>query len=128
MIVRGVTLETLAQAAESAGVAFKNGNSPEAMTRSRLSWRFTLAPVGGLYQRRGPVNNRRIHAVCWHGHLAFFRALYALAPRAKVRTTMASYDSLAALEAKKDRSYQRPITTAYFGPVLYGWACACESD
>ena len=38
------------------------------------------------------MNERRTHAVCWHGFRDFFRACFALAPNAKFRTAIATWN------------------------------------
>lgn len=90
MRIRNATEAQVLAAAEAAKVGIR-----EIETRGvRVpEVKVTLAPLGGdIYRRTGfrPTSTgkyQRINAVCFHGHLAFFRALYALAPAAQVFTT-----------------------------------------
>lgn len=44
--------------------------------------------------------NRRVAAICWHGHRDFLRALYAMAPDCTVRTVLTTYKSADDFEAR----------------------------
>ena len=88
MILGNVTPFQIGKAASRAGVAIsQRGIRPEG---SR--YRVTLAPTlnnGGkvAYQRRSHTG-RKVAAVCWHGHRAFMRELFKLAPDALIITSI----------------------------------------
>lgn len=105
MKIRNVTQEQVRDAARAACVGLRDIDQRGAAVQ------VTLAPLGGdVYRRIGQSANangrrRRINAVCFHGHLAFMRALYALAPSAIIRSGLrlmgqneVVYRSLADLE------------------------------
>ena len=111
-------------AAERAYVAIK-----DAEVRGR-DWQITLAPIGDCYRRTGQSEtatgkHRRINAVCYHGHLAFFRALYRLAPDAVIRTGMATYRSAEELERDAHLAGERNVGSEY-RPQRYADLCTCH--
>jgi hypothetical protein len=90
MIARKCTQSAIVQAAESVGVRA----DVSGLNQSGTSYRFTLKlGPDKLYQRTSPTQTRadgeprRIAAVCWHGHAAFFRALFKLCPSAIVSSS-----------------------------------------
>lgn len=90
----------------------------------------TLTPIGDTYRRTGQNetsrgNYRRINAVCYHGHLAFFRVLYRLAPEAIVQSAMATYRSAEDLERDAHIAAERNIGSEY-RPLRYQDACTCH--
>lgn len=85
--------------------------------------RFRLALVGEKYRRMGHTG-RKVAAVCWHGHQDFFRALFRINPKAKIRTCQAAYDSPEHFE----RTYgdtNRNIGSM-IQPLYYADACWCN--
>ena len=111
-------------AAERAHVALK-----DVEVRGR-DWQITLAPVGDAYRRTGQSQtttgkHRRINAVCYHGHFAFFRALYRLAPDAVIRTSMATYRSAEELERDAYLAAERNVGSEYY-PRRYADLCTCH--
>lgn len=58
--------------------------------------RVRLYPVGDRYRsyRRG----RRVHAVCWHGHRDWMRAVFAQCPDALIATQLITYLNAADFE------------------------------
>ena len=100
----------------------------ESKVRGR-DWQITLAPIGDCYRRYGQSStstgkHRRINAVCYHGHLAFFRALYRLAPAAIIRTGMATYRSAEELERDAHLAGERNVGSEYC-PQRYADLCTC---
>lgn len=92
MIIRGLTEGPAAifTAAKRVGVEAQVSG----LNNKGTSYRFTLK-LGPekLYQRTSPTQTnkdgepRRIAAVCWHGHAAFFRELFKLEPTAVVSSS-----------------------------------------
>jgi hypothetical protein len=69
-------------------------------------------------------------AVCWHGHAAFYRALYKLAPNAWVRTAKAVYTSAEQFEATYRDSANKPggAFSGPYSPLPYQQACGCTES
>lgn len=95
MLARNVTLSQLETAAEAAGVSLINYR-PDGKTgaRFRLQAKLTRTP-GGRVPKSDPRKycavghlGRRSANLCWHGHREFFRALFRVAPEARVQTTL----------------------------------------
>ncbi|MBU1621879.1 MAG: hypothetical protein KJ604_20680 [Gammaproteobacteria bacterium] len=92
MLATHVTHDQLRTAAAAIGailVDFQTKNTRGTRVRFRLAPGPTR-PYGRLSpnMERADGTPRRIHAVCWHGHREFFRALFLIAPDARVQTTM----------------------------------------
>ena len=153
MKVYGVTESQVYEAAERAGVRaynFRehNGRKPYVnftlktateATEPGIDWRGKRV-MRPKYQRTS-AHGRRSHAkgyegvtfyptvpgaVCWHGHRDFLRVLFALAPNAEVRTTMATYKGATHFE----RTYRATQQEGgdYMGMVRmipYEQACTC---
>ena len=109
MIIRKVTEEAVVAAAQAVHVHVRYGFKPywrdgprETPDGTRLgtATSITIRPTEGCTQRRRGTSGarRRIHAVCWHGHRDFFRALYALCPEAVIVTALARYEGAAHFE------------------------------
>jgi hypothetical protein len=97
--------------------------------------RFTLKP-GQLspknkdetsrYQRRGYMGER-IHAVCWHGHRDFMRALFDFDSEARLTTAMADYRSREGFNELYPATAWRNIGSQ-INPLDYANACDCGAD
>ena len=89
MIARHVDTATLKNAATTVGAVIYN--------QSKDPRRFVLRPAPGCHFRRTSASffrqGRRVHAVCWHGHRDFFRAVFAQEPHAVFVTALARYDA-----------------------------------
>lgn len=75
---------------------------------------------------------KRMTYVCWHGHRAFMRALYQLAPAAVIRSSLAVYKGRDDFERTHEttawgRDPQRGIGSM-FSPLAYSDACDCERE
>jgi hypothetical protein len=82
------------------------------------------------YQRRSgsPIGgDRKVHAVCWHGHYAFMRAAFDRLPGLRIQSAMADYRTPEDFDRDAVRSLERNIGSAMY-PTMYGDACYCESD
>lgn len=67
-------------------------------------------------------NGRKIAAVCWHGHRDFMRALFRLAPEARIKSALADYRGSDDFE----RSYRATFGEGNGYNLSYGQACGCE--
>ena len=127
MLVKQATQADIIQAAVDAGVRVENLRGAGLGIRKPVSgYRFTLGLMGArIYQRRS-YQGRHVAAVCYHGHLAFYRALYTYAPEAVVQTAMVTYRSADDLEACKHVAACRNIGSR-MEPLHYNEACDCHS-
>lgn len=90
MIASNVTdRSVLDRAAKLVGVRLENVR-PVNKAGTRIAFVLRLGPKK-LYQRMSP-SGRRVAAVCWHGHAAFFRQLFLLDSAIEVRTHWAGGD------------------------------------
>lgn len=107
-------------------------------------WRFVLRAEVGVFSRRrpyvrcehlrhGPIGATacnygcrpsRMASVCWHGHREFMRALFALAPDARIITGIVTYKGSADFEATHDDTGYQNIGMQC-EPVAYREACDC---
>jgi len=80
------------------------------------------------YQRTSALvmfhENRRVHAVCWHGFRDFFRACFRLAPDATFKTALDHWRGSADFEARYRASEHRNIGSPV-APVCAAEACRC---
>lgn len=67
---------------------------------------------------------RRVHAVCWHGHYAFMRAVFMLDANAKFRTALATWDGRQDFFDRAYYSGHRNIGSMV-EPLAHGNACDC---
>ena len=99
MIIRHTTEEAVVAAAAAVSVRAKFSFRPY---RNHLQGKnhegealgvadVTIRPDTGCTQRKIGPTGRRIHAVCWHGHRDFLRALFTRTPMAIVVTAVAQY-------------------------------------
>jgi hypothetical protein len=119
MKIIGATEREIREAARFAGVGLRL--TP--LANNGRSWRVRLLPIEEKFYRLGPTG-RRVHAVCWHGHYAFFVALFVLCPIAKVRTALAKYDGYEHFWQTYHKTRSKNI-----GSTLSSWyyenACFC---
>jgi hypothetical protein len=138
MVVYGVTENELLRAARTVGVSLDY--SPVAQGRGlrlRLTTSGAVRTASGRlkvpppYARRAHHRNddgsRRLltRSVCWHGHRDFFRALFELAPEARVVTAMATYRGREDFEASHEESGWRNIGSQ-MDPIYARDACDCN--
>lgn len=86
MTARNVYLNQLEDAAYVAGVRLQGVNIRK---NGRITFRLALGKPG-QWQRistnKWHTKTRKLGAVCWHGHREFFRAAFALNPKAEFQT------------------------------------------
>lgn len=120
MIARGIDREGLEAAALESGVRLVN------LRPQGRGFAFTLGLQGELWRRRGH-SGRKIAAVCYHGHAAFMRELFARAPEAVLVSAQARYDGVRDFQAKACGVGEREIGSA-FQPMQYSEACDCAGE
>lgn len=101
MIVRTLApASVLDYVATSLDIRINNLRSKQLRTGVNV-YTFTIRPASKdcKYYRLGVPHpwaghkQRRVHAVCWHGHRDFFRSLFQVAPDASVKTAWAQYNA-----------------------------------
>ncbi len=153
MLVRGATHEqlrdTLALINAEHGASLRFGqsswNHDSGLRPSGRGWRFVLRTDVGVFSRRRPYlrcrhlrhapfgattcahgcRPPRMASVCWHGHQAFMRALFALAPDARFVTGVITYKGAADFEREHDETGWRNIGMQC-APIAHREACDCE--
>ena len=71
--------------------------------------------------------DRRVHAVCWHGFRDYFRAVYMRVPGAVFRTAMDTWKGSEDFEARFRASGHKNIGSQA-APVCAAEACRCPSS
>lgn len=89
MIVRGISLEDAQACAEGIGVRFVGTDTSGPRKGPEVSG--VLRPAYGRpnpYQRvsASAFHDRRVAAICWHGHRDWMRAVFSVNPDATIRT------------------------------------------
>jgi hypothetical protein len=97
--------------------AYTKGGRRRAGERGDARWQRTSASAFG--------EDRRVHAVCWHGFRAFFRAVYRRDPGVTFRTAAATYKGSEHFEAVHPSTARRNIGSQ-FRPVTMAGACRCD--
>jgi len=143
MIASRVTIDVLQRAAVEVGV-----RAEVSMSYSPLRHRVKLYPLtpaelytpsgrrhrgekgDARYQRTSAFamhDDRRVHAVCWHGFRDFFRAVYRLTPGAYFYTAMATWKGSEHFEANYRASGSRNVGTQIM-PMCAAEVCRCSEQ
>jgi len=70
---------------------------------------------------------RRVHAVCWHGHRDFMRAIFRANPDARIKTGIADYRGSDDFEQKFEATGDRNVGSLMY-PMRMRDACKCHDD
>jgi hypothetical protein len=94
----------------------------------RLIGKRQLHPI--VWQRRSASygwgnSERRVAAVCWHGHYAFMRYLLALRPDARIKTSVGDYRGLDGFLRDAPETAWRNIGSQMY-PLTMAEACFCH--
>ena len=133
MIIRQTTEEAVVAAAAAVSVRAKFSFRPY---RNHLQGKnhegealgvadVTIRPDTGCTQRKIGPTGRRIHAVCWHGHRDFLRALFVRTPSAVVITAIARYEGSADFEASFAATGNQNVGSQ-MQPLRLDRACECS--
>lgn len=142
MIIKNVTLAEVSNAARAVGLALADEEDRSSTRTQRVKTRLRLGEDRGFkhpryprlglpkYQRMNHRGDRRVAAVCWHGHRDFFRALFALAPRAVVSVSARMNGEPVVYTAENfettfHETGDRNIGSM-FEPCAFRDACICE--
>lgn len=128
----GVHLADLDNTAQEIGVRLYDLDGPSGRKSDRYQFRLALdsgSPLGQRKYQRLSANNfmpqRRVAAVCWHGHRDFFRALFKRCPDAQIVTAVARYHGREDFETKFEATGDQNIGSQWY-PMLYRDACECQ--
>ena len=116
MIVRGTNNGEIEAAAAATGVELRN------VRREGRGVAFVIRPLSEKYKRRSHTG-RRVHAVCWHGHRDFYRAIFEAAPDAVIITARARYNGADHFEQTYEQTDGNIGSQAQ--PMYYSDACDC---
>lgn len=75
------------------------------------------------YSRTSWYRGSHVNAVCWHGHRDFFRAVFAILPDLKIRTSMATYTGATFESIYRDTYHKN--AGSLMNPAEYGSLCIC---
>lgn len=129
MLIRKATQQAIESAASEAGVTLRNFRP----NKRGHGYRFQLALADKrgdgtrLYQRLNHRLQRKVAAVCWHGHRDFFRLLFDACPAAVVITAFIRYDGAADFDRRFWGTYANQIGSQA-EPCKYGDACTCNGE
>lgn len=128
--------EDLRDVAATIGVSISDrGSDTHTIPKVGRAYSFVLRPDskrkrdewGNLpYQRRSAsvYNERRVHAVCWHGHRDFMRELFARDPEARIKTSWADYRGRESFEDTFPATAYRNVGSMAF-PKYASEVCYC---
>jgi len=98
--------------------------------------RFGIRPTGERdeygnykYQRTSSSGfnpERRVHAVCWHGHRDFMRAIFKREPNARIKTMWADYKGSQDFERKFGATAHLNVGSMMY-PAYAGSVCKCHT-
>lgn len=100
MLIRGLTDGELHGCADKAKVRINE------IREDGRGFRFTIRPIRTpdgrrkYWQRLNHTLERRVHAVCWHGHKAFYDEVFAVNKDAVVITALSRYNGMDDFENK----------------------------
>jgi hypothetical protein len=98
--------------------AYTKGGRRRPGERGDARWQRTSASAFG-------PEDRRVHAVCWHGFRAFFRAVYRLEPGAIFRTAAATYKGAEHFERVHPETAYKNVGSRVY-PRHMAEVCRCE--
>ena len=144
MIASNISFDVLLHAAETIGCEIEaNATSgsgkrfrvklypkPEPKAFNAIGTRYRGERGDAPYQRISASmyqNERRVNAVCWHGFRDFFRACFAVAPNAKFKTAIDTWNGAEDFEDRfRDTGYKNIGSAMY--PVSMVSACRCPES
>jgi len=128
--------------AESVGVAIADRGSVNqrhhSITKDGRAYRFNLRPDKTLgrsegdykYQRTsasGFSPDRRVFAVCWHGHRDFMKELFERDPDARIKSMFADYRGKEQFEDKFEATGYRNVGSMMY-PMQAREVCNCWKE
>ena len=89
--------------------------------------KFQLIPLNDTFRKVDVWSGRQIHAVCYHGHLAFMVALFRENPETVLRSTMASWDNIGDFILNANDLAYKDIGSPMY-PAIFSDACKCRES
>lgn len=131
-----VPTEALERVADSLGITLYEVREGEIRSRGKYAGkreiRFMLRPLSGSDNfrliRETPYTasgQRRVWAVCWHGHWHFMHDVFKLDPSATFVTAVDTWAGLEDFLARAEDSAYRNIGSMAY-PSTYGESCDCS--
>lgn len=118
----------LLQLRKAAGLVHVDLYQVKALNKKGTGWQFTIRP-SILYPEKwrsvNPVTGRRVHAVCWHGHRAFFRKCFEYAPKARFKSTIETWNGSEDFESRHLASGFKN-RGSMIAPFYVNQACRCD--
>lgn len=113
-------------------------NPPPEIPKIGRAFSFGLRPLTSLgkidgdykYQRTSASGfrpERRVFAVCWHGHRDFMRALYARDPEARIKSALADYKHSDHFEGTHEDTAYRQVGSQMY-PMQMREVCNCWKE
>lgn len=138
MKVWNASEEQIRQAASLASVKIHSYWAGSGIVKDGRALRFRLAldrdkrtDSGGMYWQRTSASafrsDRKVAAVCWHGHFAFMSALLSLADDARIQTAFADYRGRDDFYAKAPETAYRNVGSQMY-PRQMNEICTCEAE
>lgn len=125
MLTYGFTQEMIERAAQRANVRLVDFRPAGHDRAGRPKFRFRLGLVGERWRRLNHRGDRKVAAVCWHGHKAFFDLLFEQGRDGRVVTAHADYDGYARYKRDFGATGDTNIGSI-MQPTLYRYACECR--
>lgn len=127
MTIRGISLEQAEKAAAELGIEFIGSDTSG--PRKGVEASGVLRPVHGSnpYQRisASPLHHqRKVAAICWHGHRDFMRRVFDLNPDARIVSMLADYHGKDAFERNFPATGYRNVGSPMY-PVSMCSVCTC---
>ena len=130
MVIRNATREQLQQAAAVADVRLQHC---DATNKAHTSFRVKLTltdshrwqRVSGSWFRNVDGTRRKVHAVCFHGHLLFMAEVYRLAPGAVIASAVTRYTSIEDLWQHAEEAGARNVGSHAY-TAQYDDLCLCR--
>lgn len=131
-----LTPDELRDIAASVGVKIHSDYAGSGICKNGRAWNFRLAlnsdipkrDSGYKYQRVSAStyqNNRRVAAVCWHGHRDFMRAVFARDADARIKSAISDYRGSEAFELDFPATAYRNVGSLMY-PMFMKDTCTCS--
>lgn len=136
-----LTPEQIRQVAQSVGVRIHGDHyGSGGISKDGRAWNFRLAldssvpkrgNAGYKYQRISSSSrawtgkDRKVAAVCWHGHRDFMRAVFALDPNARFKTAIADWKGSADFEDRFAQTAYNNVGSMMY-PMFAKDCCTCD--
>jgi hypothetical protein len=131
-----LTPDELRDVARKVGVKIHSDWNGSGIRKDGRAWNFRLAldsdkpkrSAGYKYQRTSTSGfnpDRRVAAVCWHGHRDFMRAIFDRDPSARIKSAFADYKGRENFEREFPATAHRNVGSMMY-PVFMIDACTCS--